>query len=67
MQPALQRDQVAGVGEGLVGVALDEPAHEAVRQVRAEEQKQLPQRVEPSPGQQARLQDTSAGEHLGEA
>ena len=60
----LQRDHVARVGERGVGVALDQPAHQPVGEVGRAEQSDLAQHVQPSFGQEARLQDTSAGEHL---
>ena len=49
--------------EGGVGVALDESAHEPVGEVGGGEERDLPQRVEPAVRQDARLQETSAGDH----
>ena len=67
MQRALERDQVARVRERGVGVALDQPAHEPVGEVGGAEERDLPQHVQPSVRQDARLQETSAGEHRREA
>ena len=49
--------------EGGVRVALDQPAHEPVGEVGGAEQRDLPQHVQPAVRQDARLQETSAGDH----
>jgi hypothetical protein len=54
--------------EGRVGVGcVNDTAHEAVGEVRRGEQGELAQRIQPSLRQDARLQDTSAGDHRREA
>jgi hypothetical protein len=55
------------VGERCIRVALDQSAHEPVGEVRSGEERDLPQRVKPTVRQDARLQETSAGEHRREA
>ena len=50
------------MGEGGARVALDEAAHEPVGEVGEGEQRDLAQHVQPSLRQQARLQETNAGE-----
>jgi hypothetical protein len=53
--------------EGGVRITLDETPHEAVCEVRRGEEGELAQRIPPPLRQDARLQDTSAGDHRREA
>src|ERR1700677_29710 len=51
------------MGEGGFRVSLDQAADAPVREVGGAEQGYLPQHVQPAVRQDARLQDTSAGDH----